>query len=1505
MSILTSQFLLPTHVAWPIRASQEASEPREAGACLLLAAHRWMRLRIGVRVGFVGPRITSRRFNDLLAALKDATDADAQLVEAAGRFLDPAALCLRKDEDTAALVTEIETALTTALSPAVTFQIMTTGPGLPGRVLAWRGPGGHATGPGDLDTATATTWLATGDETPRAVGPASAGNGVALPLLPCPAPGDYRWFECPRGALYDATGKRTTPLGLLTPGRVLGRLLAWGSTREGDGAALATRLADAGMIEAAAELWIASANNRPSGFDAQTVAAARAFFAQHHIAGLDDDLDAWLLREMDASEARLREAGDLRGLTETLLARQQIETGNDRARTIRRVANLFREHLGDPESAAWCLLSHIEEHPDDEATLDEVVESIPSINRPEEAAVRLVALATQNSGARRARLALVAATAWQAAGRTKDAVAALEVALTGDLSDEATLAKAFELAGDDADARIRLLALRRDAAHAPDARAQASAERAALLATYGLVEESLAEWRRALDAAPDQIDAFDALVNAALDGGDPKAALSLAEEMAGRLVNPGPRAHVLRRLAALLGTDESAAARTESVLAEALALEPGHPELTEKLADLYAERGAWQAHLALLGRVAAAVPERAVETWMRMADVAVDHMDDSLAALGFLAAAAARDPEDPAPRRRIEALHERLGLWAEVARDLERHVQAGGAGRLAALLRLADVYEQRLSLHERTKETLWMALQEAPPEVATDLARRLAELHRADGERGRELDALAVAVRLGTDDEQTADLLVSMGRRALEPPADPITARAYLEQALKLNPIHPEAVELACDLWLASGQPERVVGAVEPLARVAADDEDTVREARLRRLAGEAAARCDEVDAALTQFKRVVELAPDDLVTRTRLGRLLARRGRHEEAMKVLAECLDQGQACPDRNELLLVAAGCAMEAAEPLRALAWLEAIDDGASPDLALLRRRIDAAAAANAHTKEVVHLEALAAHEAAGPARFTCLMRLGDLHHEALDDPATAMRWYQTAAAEGVSVKAALHKALGAAVAADERHEALAILQSMIAIEPDGHAQARLHHASALLASEVDEAERARAHLMKAVDLDPDFAEAVDALDASLAEDPAERAALLERLARHQRLAGQVQRLADTLRRLGTLFLELHNPARAADVLRQVLEQAPDDLNTRAALADTLTRIPGREADALEAHRGLVTMDPTRVESYRTIRDLCRLAKDEDGAWCAAGALSVLGQATDEERTAYAQRRQPTLRLRRDTLPTDGFVRWIRDEDDTDNISRVLALLYEPLSNLLPPKQPADLGLSEANRMDMGGRTPLAGMAQAAARVFGVRLPRVYHAPGRVGLAKVAFFPPALVVGDDVINAWRGKELRFALGRAVVAFAPGYELTGVSSAAGIRLFFLAALRMAFPDYPMPPDVEGIDEMAAGLSRQLSPAASTELRDVLTRFRQAQRAIDINAFLEGLDRAASRAGLFLANDIEVAAALLQEDTLSLSELEYGDQLVDLCAWSVSLRHAELRHAMLKPFGD
>jgi tetratricopeptide (TPR) repeat protein len=1437
------------------------------------------------------------------------TEAIASLEATASRFLDIGELCRRPDAETDLLANTIGDALLKIVPGLRDVGLLTAGPSHAGRILGWLGPTGHALVPWDGDTTAPVTMLSVpADSPPVCIGPATAGE-LPFPLVPCPTPRDLAWRETPRGTFHDQAGVETSPFGFLTPGRALGRLVAWELGHDGDLADVANRLARAGLGAAGGEVLLSMLVDRAPSLDADSLELAREFFVLHGIKGHEESLDAYLLREIDAEEQRLRDAGDYQGIARALLARQQLERGQPRIRTLTRLANMLRERLGDADGASMCLVRALDEDPEDESLLHDLVEGAATSGNPGDVAARLLEMAATRTTAVRTRLARAASTLMRSLGDQAGSWKALLVAVEGSPEDRDLLDEALTTGATLGDGVVlaSIWKLRRDAATGMIERRDATAGLARVLQRLGRNDEAIAAWKDVLVLDPGHREAFDALLDGTVNAGDAPGAAELCKQTADRVLDPGVRAHVLRRWGHLLADrlrDDRQAAR---VLAESLALDPDRREVAKDLADLQEVLGDWLPLLGTLRRMARLDPDKAHVHLIRMADVAIDHLDDPFGALGFLTEALEGHPNLAEARRRIQNLHERLGLWSDLAHDLEEQALEEGPAHLDVLVRLADLQERRLTQRDRAKDTLWRALEGATDTRAHDIAMRLAEMHHLDGDRDRELKVLNVAVQAAPDDEEAADIWARIGRRHMAPTLDRIPARNALELALRLNPSHAVAAELLASLLLEEGDCEAVLPVLDPIISRAMKAGDEKLEHRLRTIIASAAYRCRNTDEAASQYRRLLELEPDSVPTRLALGRLLAEVGQNEEALGLLEPILaGPNLHSNDRPDLVRITARCAARAGRNERAL---ELLDDllGMNPgrDLELLRERIEVATAANDPARLVRCLEDLALVETAGPARFQVYLRLGDLCSQSLNAPSSARHWYEKAADEGVSTKAALHKALDAAVRANEYVEAQGILGRIHDLEEDGRKQSHYHLASALIARDnMSNQTLAREHLWKAVTLDPALEDAVEALENLLvsAEDYEDLANLQQLLARHYRLGGHRDRLAAMLRRLARNYDEhLHNAIKAADSLRQILEIEPNDLDTALRLAAVLTRTPGREVEALEAHRKVAELDPTHVEAYRAIRDLCVLTGDEDGAWCAASALVAIGQATDEERGAFETRRQPTLRLRRDTLPPDAWVNSILDPAVDEGVARVFSILYKPLSRILPFKDPKEMGLTPADRVDLSGKGLFQNMSQAASRVLGIPLPVVYHARGRAGFAKVAFNPPALVVGDDVLTAWRGRELRFSLGRSLVAFAPGFELAGISDPGSLRLFFLAALRIAFPDFPLPDGEGGAAEIATDIAAGLTPAAQGELKEILTAFRKQKKAVDVHSYLAGVDRTAGRAGLLLANDLEIAGRQLGEDTVFLSDLEFGDKLVDLCAWLVSARTGELRKQMLQ----
>jgi tetratricopeptide (TPR) repeat protein len=254
-------------------------------------------------------------------------------------------------------------------------------------------------------------------------------------------------------------------------------------------------------------------------------------------------------------------------------------------------------------------------------------------------------------------------------------------------------------AGDDplgeARALCRLGALARSPALAGALWGQA----AQLFEQIGRWDEALALWGHAVQATPDDAEAFDRL-----------HAILLGDlESAGRR-EALDRALGHRLVAAAIGDDERVTLLFERALHRAerlgdapgaaqdfkqiLRIDPAHVEARWRLARLAAAGGDAPGAAASLARFVDAAPDdpRAPEARLELAS-AYESTGDRARAIETLRRAAALRPGDPVPLERLVDLHTRLGEWrsaVEVLRDWEGR-QADPRDRAALQLRIGKV----------------------------------------------------------------------------------------------------------------------------------------------------------------------------------------------------------------------------------------------------------------------------------------------------------------------------------------------------------------------------------------------------------------------------------------------------------------------------------------------------------------------------------------------------------------------------------------------------------------------------------------------------------------------------------------------------------------------------------------------------------------------------------------------------------------------------------------------
>jgi len=1310
------------------------------------------------------------------------------------------------------------------------------------------------------------------------------------PLVPFPTISGGALLESPKGSILDKGGQRH-PLSMsLSGASALARLLSFYGATSDEVIAIAKETKIYGL---GVEALLMRLRERVSLEDIEKIMDFLDECGQHEeVRALTPVFQQFLEKE----EQRFRENSDYVGLAEVLVLRQRTETGNARVVTLQKAANVFRERLGDNEGAYTCLLAALDAMPAyDEVLVDDIVELAKEVGKEDEVVDRLLKFAETTKDAEVAVRAGAIAKGDKAKFAWRLAVRAENASLS--VLDEAL---AFAKEAQDIELMKEVCGKIRTSTSDKDRKINATLTLAAIvsgedpLGAAGLLEE-------VLRVAPDNMDALQPLLEIYLKAGKPEEARRVLEGVLKGTLVPDVRAFCLKKLVSLLLDVFKEPENAITYLEEYVALFPDDMAALELLEGLFEQRQLWQKYLMLLARKAQKDKENAVHYYLAMADCAKTRLGDEDMFAGFLARALDIDPGDHVVRLKMMDVLEKRGFFADVVRLLEDEVrQAEGDVVCDLYQKIAEVYNKRLGRRDKAKEALGKALSVAGSANVVEVASWLAGLLEEDGEIEEAKKVWEKALSYPIEDEKKVFVLKNLARIA----GDIIAAkRQYLEAILSVNPLEKEsALELA-KLYNDASEFEKVMALLDPLLERLKDDKQFVAEAL--ELCARAASALKMNDVALNRLKALAELRPEETKFEILIAKELQETANHEEALSKCEELLNRELPPQEKVEVLRLAYESCVATQKDARALEYKEALVQlEGKRDFNTVMELVSLSEKAQDKGRLVRYLiEALGLAPDA-QSRFVLKMRLGELHSES-GEHYGALRWFMDASKESGASKVALFNALREAEEVQDLETRAQVLRQLIEVEMDVQKRARLKYPLALFEIKKGAKAKAKDLLWSAIKDDPNFDEARKALENILIADYDSEGLreLYETLLRQARASGDKERVIALLEKLLDIYDKaLKNPEQAMSIISQILEVKGDDKEMLERLARVASETLGNEKVMLDAHRRVLAIDPTHVDSYKAIKNIFSALKDEEGLWCASGTLLALGLGGEEEKAIYEKGREPALRLKRDSLPKADFDRLIRHKDANVEVAAVFHILYQALLRLLSWKKPSDLGLGEQDVIVPRGKNLFENMALAVSKIMGVPLPKLYRAKGRLGVAKLAFNPPALAIGDDCIETWRGKEIRFAMGRALVSFMPGFEMAGiVADAATLKPFFLAGIKVVMPDFAVPQDVAGVSELAGELRELLDEESKKQLKNSIDAFRQSRRPIDIVAFLEGIDKTASRTGFFLCNDILVAGQVLKDDPLFFSDLEYDDKLLDLCAYSISERYFELRKLMLK----
>jgi hypothetical protein len=150
---------------------------------------------------------------------------------------------------------------------------------------------------------------------------------------------------------------------------------------------------------------------------------------------------------------------------------------------------------------------------------------------------------------------------------------------------------------------------------------------------------------------------------------------------------------------------------------------------------------------------------------------------------------------------------------------------------------------------------------------------------------------------------------------------------------------------------------------------------------------------------------------------------------------------------------------------------------------------------------------------------------------------------------------------------------------------------------------------------------MDLSPSETQAVDRL-APLYEKTGSLPELIKILEHQANSSTEKAKVFALRKKLGSLHARGGDIPRAAASLRQAVELKPEDVETRVALAELLSKEPATTAAGVEEHRQLLRLHPFRVESMHALYKMYEGSRQPDRALCVASVLAFLRASTEVE-------------------------------------------------------------------------------------------------------------------------------------------------------------------------------------------------------------------------------------------------------------------------------------------
>ncbi|MCP4675420.1 MAG: tetratricopeptide repeat protein [Deltaproteobacteria bacterium] len=950
---------------------------------------------------------------------------------------------------------------------------------------------------------------------------------------------------------------------------------------------------------------------------------------------------------------------------------------------------------------------------------------------------------------------------------------------------------------------------------------------------------------------------------------------------------------------------DKAAERYEQVLD----IDPTHIESLEALERLYRQIGQWQDLIGTLERHIDALPERSqrVEYYKQIAEVYSTEIDDPERAIDAYTEILDIEPENEDALDQLARLQTKKEDWSAAHDMLQRLAEtvADPDRKIDLYFRLGKLNEENLMNRGVAVEHFRSALDVEPGHLPS-----LAALRKIHVDEGEWIDATRVleAEQEYTDQARTqSKLQYELGAIFADKLGDEESAVKWYEDALKSDPDNQQAAEPLVDVYIKMERWDEAEPLLDMLVRLGGKRPSEEMQPLHRKFAL-VADKQSNLDKALQGFQAAYELDSTHLPTVLCLADVHYRMEEWDKAFKFYQMVLVHHRDKQGKDEIVEIFYRLGNIKAQLKERRKALNMFDKALEIDTG---HKLTLEAVIGLHEEQknydqVIHYKKILMDAVDDDERFELLTQVGDIWQQKLKNPQKAISSYTEAIELNPDNRPTLHKLLPLYQETKQWQKVVEIIGQVAEMEEDEDKLARLFYSMGVIfRDEIKSAEDAVERFNISLDHSLENLKAFEAIDRILTQRKDWKN--LERNYRKMlhRIAGKDrQDLEINLWHfLGEIYrTRMGQYEPAAEAFKMAASLDPDNALRHEILAELYVSLPSRIDDAVAEYQWLIKKNPYHVDSYKALRKLYFDNRQYDKAWCLCATLSFLKKADAEEQQFFEQYRTRGMVRAQSRLDNE---RWLKDlfhVDESIYVGKVFEAVTRAVRSLKVQPIKA-FGLKKNQKRPANDTITFSKTFFYAAQVLNLPVvPDLYIQEDRPGALNFAVTDPmATACGASLLSGYSPQDLLFIVAKHLTYYRPEHYIRWVLPTHGeLKMLLLAAVKIGAPGFKLPEDKTGaLDQYVGVLQQRLNPMEVETVSKVVRRFVKSGEVTDIKKWINAVELTGCRAGLLLANDLEVAARMIQAEAGTVDEIPPKEKIKDLVLFSVSEEYFRLREAL------